>query len=54
MNREKISLALKSCKDFSCSNCPYQKYEDIDFSLKCIHLLMVDLYNFLKGEGYYE
>lgn len=54
MDKEKILLALKCCSEFYCDDCPYQKYESKDYPLRCIHKFTVDLYDFLRKEGYYE
>ena len=53
MNKDKILLALKCCSEFYCDDCPYQKYESKDYPLRCIHKFTVDLYDFLRKEGYY-
>ena len=54
MNKEQILLALKCCSEFYCDDCPYQKYDDYDYKLKCIHKFIVDLEKFMKEEGYYD
>ena len=53
MNKEQILLALKCCSEFYCDDCPYQKYDDCGYTLKCIHKFTTDLYDFLRKEEYY-
>ena len=54
MIKEEILKAVRACDGFYCNLCPYKKYEDDDYILKCIHALMRDIYKLLKDEGMYE
>lgn len=38
-----LKKSIASCAEFLCSQCPYNRYESIDYKLKCIHKLMVDI-----------
>ena len=54
MTKEEILKAVRACDGFYCNLCPYKKYEDDDYILKCIHALMRDIYKLLKDEGMCE
>lgn len=49
MEKDDVLKGLECCKEFLCDECPYQKYESIDYKLRCIHKLIVDLFNLFKG-----
>lgn len=42
-DKETIIKALEACSEFLCDECPYKYLEDRNFTLKCIHTLIVDL-----------
>lgn len=46
-NKETIRKAIECCAEFSCGECPYLKYEDKIYKLKCIRRLMVDARDYL-------
>lgn len=46
MTQTEIAKGLECCAEFLCSECPYGKYESKEYSLKCIHKLIVDLKKF--------
>lgn len=43
MTREETLKGLECCAEFLCSECPYKIYEHVDYKLRCIHKLIVDL-----------
>lgn len=43
MTQEETIKGLKCCSDFLCNECPYKVYEHIDYKLRCIHKLIVDI-----------
>ena len=45
---EKVLGALKSCNEFLCSECPYARWDDYDYKLRCIHMLINDLTEVVK------
>lgn len=49
MTNEQIKLGMDCCTEFLCGECPYNIYEDPsrEKMLRCIHLLMVDVYNYM-------
>lgn len=54
MTKEEIELGMKCCKDFTCGECPYEKYEDkIDkiLIMRCIHHLLIDINKLYFGEN---
>lgn len=52
--KEEIKKALECCVYCLCNECPYQKYDDYDYPIRCIHKLVVDVYNELKGIDEYD
>lgn len=48
---EIISKSVECCSEFLCGECPYNKYEDSHYMLKCIHMLMTDLNELFKLKG---
>lgn len=49
--KEEIKKALKCCAYCLCNECPYQNY---DYPIRCIHKLVEDMYNELKGIDEYN
>lgn len=45
MTYKEVELGVKCCAEFECDVCPYKKFDHIDFKLRCIHLLMKDIYH---------
>lgn len=43
MTKEEIELGIKCCEDFICGECPYEKYDDGHYKLRCVHILMKDI-----------
>ena len=43
MTKEETLKGLKCCAEFLCDECPYKIYEHIDYKLRCIHKLIIDL-----------
>ena len=43
MTREDTLKGLACCAEFLCGECPYKIYEHVDYKLRCIHKLIVDL-----------
>lgn len=43
MTKEEVLKGLKCCVDYECSECPYQKYDHVDYKLRCMHMLIVDI-----------
>lgn len=43
MTREETLKGLECCADFMCKDCPYQKFSDHTYTIRCMHRLMVDL-----------
>ena len=52
--KEEIKKALERCAYCLCNECPYQKYDDYDYPIRCIHKLVEDVYNELKGIDEYD
>lgn len=48
-DKDKIIKALAACSEFECCNCPYQYLDDEEYPLRCIHALIKDTYEILKG-----
>ena len=44
-----LLIDLAACKDFYCCACSYQKYDNKDYSLRCIHKLIEDIHKSLLG-----
>ena len=53
MDENQIKQAIACCAEFLCSECPYQKYEDPNHIMQCIHKLIVDVDKMInnKDEG---
>lgn len=49
-DKEKIMRALQACSEFCCNECPYQHLDDKEYSLRCIHTLIEDVYELLKED----
>lgn len=47
MNKE-LEKALECCSKFLCDECPYQKYDSHNYPIRCIHILVVDVYKEIK------
>ena len=47
MNKEKVLKGIECCAEFLCGECPYNKYEDANHMLKCNHILMLDIKEFV-------
>lgn len=43
MTKEEIELGMKCCSEFLCGECPYEKFDDNEKTLRCIHTLMKDI-----------
>lgn len=43
MTREETLKGLECCADFMCKDCPYRKFSDQTYTIRCMHRLMVDL-----------
>ena len=48
MTDKEIEKGLECCAEFLCGECPYQKFDHIDYKLQCIHMLIVDVANLYK------
>ena len=48
-SKQQIKKNVELCAEFMCGECPYNIYEDEnkEYSLRCIHKLMVDI-NFAR------
>lgn len=42
--------ALKACNEFYCCECPYNYLDNKEYSLRCIHTLIKDVYKLLKND----
>lgn len=42
--------ALDACEDFECGRCPYKKYDNHDYMLRCVHMLISDLHDLMFEE----
>ena len=49
MNKEKVLKGIECCSEFLCGECPYNKYEDANHMLKCNHILMLDIKEFVTA-----
>lgn len=45
MTYEEVEQGVKCCAEFECGMCPYKKFDHIDYKLRCIHLLIKDIYS---------
>jgi hypothetical protein len=43
MTKEETLKGLECCADFMCKDCPYRKFSDQTYTIRCMHRLMVDL-----------
>ena len=43
MIREEVFKGLACCADFMCKDCPYQKFSDQTYTLRCMHRLMSNM-----------
>ena len=43
MKRKEIEQGMKCCNEFLCGECPYEKYDDNQYTMRCIHMLMQDI-----------
>ena len=43
MKRKEIEQGMKCCNEFLCGECPYEKYDDNQYTIRCIHMLMQDI-----------
>jgi hypothetical protein len=43
VTKETVLKGIECCSEFLCGECPYQKYESKQYSLKCNHMLMLDI-----------
>jgi hypothetical protein len=43
LDENQIKQAITCCAEFLCGECPYQKYEDPNHIMYCIHKLIVDV-----------
>ena len=48
--KEETLKALQACHDFCCGECPYQKYDSYEYKLRCIHILIDNLYELIFKE----
>lgn len=44
MKEEEIEKGLECCTEFLCGECPYQKYESKDYPIRCMQMLINDVY----------
>ena len=45
-----ILEGLDACEDFECGRCPYKKYDNHDYMLRCVHMLISDLHDLMFEE----
>lgn len=45
-----IMEALAACSEYCCGECPYQHLDDKTYKLRCINVLIQDVYKYLKGK----
>ena len=43
MTKDEVLKGLESCADFMCKGCPYQKFSDRTYTVRCMHRLMTDM-----------
>lgn len=43
MTKDEVLKGLECCADFMCKGCPYQKFSDQTYTLRCMHRLMSDM-----------
>lgn len=49
MTKNEVLKGLECCKEYLCDECPYQKYDHIEYKLRCIHKLIADLAELMKS-----
>lgn len=49
-NKEKVMKALAACSEFYCGECPYHHLDHHEYSLRCVHALIEDVYKLLKED----
>ena len=50
MDKDKVMKALAACNEFCCDECPYQYLDHMDYKLRCIHVLIMDVNKMLNEE----
>ena len=50
MTKEEIELGMKCCNEFLCGECPYEKFDDKEYRMRCIHNLMKDINKLYFGD----
>ena len=50
MDKDKVMRALAACSEFCCDECPYQFLDHMDYKLRCIHVLIMDVNKMLNEE----
>lgn len=48
MNEEDILKGIECCAEYLCGECPYRRFEHIDYKMRCIHMLMEDIATWVK------
>ena len=51
MTKEEIELGIKCCSEFLCGECPYEKFDDNLYIIRCIHTLMKDINKLYFGDN---
>lgn len=49
MTKEDILKGIEACSEFICDECPYQKFDSKDYPIRCMHFLITDINEMLKG-----
>lgn len=44
MTQQEIEKGLECCTEFLCGECPYQKYDSKDYPIRCMQMLVNDIY----------
>lgn len=50
MTREETLKGLDCCSEFLCGECPYKIYMHHDYTIRCMHKLMIDLQALISEE----
>jgi hypothetical protein len=55
IDKNTVLTGLTKCSEFLCDECPYQKYDDETYKMRCMHMLMVDIKSVCTKEiGYVD
>lgn len=48
VTKETVLKGIECCSEFLCAECPYKKYEHHEYTIRCMHKLMLDINELVK------